>query len=135
MYPPVPILNRECTKEYKIPGTEVIIEKGTAVIIPAMALQTDEKYYPEPMTFQPERFLDEKNKSFSFKPYMPFGEGPRVCIGTRMGKLQTKVGLVTMLQYHNYALAPELIGKTLEMHPAGFVPTARNGIKLVATPR
>lgn len=135
MYPAVPILNRECTKDYKIPGTEFIIEKGTPIIIPAMALHTDELYYPDPMTFKPERFFDEKNKNFSLKPYMPFGEGPRSCIGTRMGKMQTLVGLATMLQYHNYTLAPEHVGKDLEIHPASFVPAARNGIKLIACPR
>lgn len=113
----------------------MVIDEGTAVIIPALALQTDEKYYPEPLKFKPERFYDEKNKSFAFKPYMPFGEGPRVCIGTRMGKMQTKVGLILMLQHYKYSLAAQHIGKEIKMHPSSFVPTPVNGVHLLSTKR
>jgi cytochrome P450 family 6 len=75
------MLNRECTKEYKIPGTDVVLEKGLATVIPGLALHHDPKYYPEPERFDPERFNeDEKTKRHQFV-YLPFGEGPRICIG------------------------------------------------------
>lgn len=76
-YPPLPAMNRECTKEYRIPGTSVIIEKGTPIMIPVWALHYDEKFYPEPQEFRPERFSDENRKSFVQMPWLPFGEGPR----------------------------------------------------------
>lgn len=135
MYPAVPLLNRVCTKEYTIPGTDKVIEEGTAIAIPAWGMQMDEKYYPEPHIFKPERFLDEKNKNFSEKPYMPFGEGPRICIGTRMGKTQTKVGLVLLLQKHQYKLAPQHIGKEIKYSANSFVPASAGGLQLIATQR
>jgi cytochrome P450 family 6 len=81
IYPPGPFLIRECTKKYKIPGTNVTIEKGTSIIIPVIGLHRDQKYYPDPEKFDPDRFSEEmKNKKPQFT-YLPFGEGPRICIG------------------------------------------------------
>jgi cytochrome P450 family 6 len=81
-YPPIPILKRECTKDYEIPGTDVVLENGMTTVIPIYALHRDPKYYPEPERFDPERFnANEKAKRHQFV-YLPFGEGPRICIGT-----------------------------------------------------
>jgi cytochrome P450 family 6 len=75
------MLNRECTKDYKIPGTDVVLEKGMPTVIPVLALHHDPKYYPEPERFDPDRFNEnEKAKRHHFV-YLPFGEGPRICIG------------------------------------------------------
>lgn len=80
-YPPVAIHNRECTKSYKIPDTNVTIEKGFMVVIPVHALQNDQKYFPNPERYDPERFSGE-NALHKFQYiYSPFGEGPRQCIG------------------------------------------------------
>lgn len=130
-YPIVPILNRECTKEYRIPGTNTIIDKGTAIIIPVLGLQRDPKYYPNPINFEPERFLKENtsDKSFAEMPYMPFGEGPRVCIGTRLGKIQVKVGLILMLQKSNVELQKNA-QQELQISPKAFVMAAVGGINL-----
>lgn len=77
-HPVVPILNRECTQNYKIPNTNVTIERGTAVMIPVLALHRDPEFYPEPEKFIPERFSN--SKSFEERPYLPFGVGPRACM-------------------------------------------------------
>ena len=126
------MLNRIVTKEYKIPGTDVVLEKGTPVIIPALGLQLDERFYPNPKKFIPERFNEENSagKTFVDRPYMPFGEGPRNCIGTRMGKMQTKIGLISMLQKYNFALGDQHIGKDIVLSPSAFVPTPINGLEL-----
>ncbi|XP_029710534.1 probable cytochrome P450 6d5 [Aedes albopictus] len=125
-YPPVPVLNRECTQEYKVPDSDITIEKGTAVILQISAMHHDPQYYPDPMRFDPDRFLDPEMKS---KPYAPFGDGPRICIGLRMGKIQTKVGLSLMLMKFNFELSgheePELV-----MSPNTFLQTPVDGINL-----
>ncbi len=72
------MFNRECTRSYNIPDTDVTIEKGTAVVIPVLALHRDAKFYPEPEKFIPERFHPSNNESD--RPYMPFGDGPRACM-------------------------------------------------------
>jgi len=80
-YPPLPMLNRECSKPYKIPGTDTVLEKGIPVFIPVTALHYDPNYYPEPERFDPERFSDEEKQKRHHYVYLPFGEGPRICIG------------------------------------------------------
>jgi cytochrome P450 len=81
-YPPAPRLSRECTKTYKIPGTEIVLEKGVLTIIPILGLHHDPKYYPDPDRFDPERFSEEEKAKRHHYVYLPFGEGPRICIGT-----------------------------------------------------
>lgn len=61
MYPSLSSLPRNCVKEYRIPRTDHIIEKCAHVIIPAMALHMDEKYYEQPEQFIPERFNYDEN--------------------------------------------------------------------------
>jgi cytochrome P450 len=80
-HPPAPILNRECTKNYKIPGTDIFLEKGISTIIPTLGLHHDPKYYPDPERFDPERFSEEEKAKRHHYVYLPFGEGPRICIG------------------------------------------------------
>jgi cytochrome P450 family 6 len=91
------MLNRECTKDYKIPGTDVVLEKGMTTVIPVLALHHDPKYYPEPERFDPERFNEDEKAKRHHYVYLPFGEGPRICIGMRFGLMQTKVGLISIL--------------------------------------
>lgn len=136
MHPPVPILNRMAYDSWTIPNTNITIDPGTSIIIPVYALHNDPKYYPEPERFLPERFLPEQIGSASFieRPYMPFGEGPRNCIGMRMGKLQSMVGLVVLLQKYDY----ELAGSTkmpLVIDPKTFFLAPIGGINLLVSHR
>lgn len=136
-YPPAPTLNRECSKDYRIPGTNITLEKGTAIQVPIFAIQNDEKYFPNPQKFDPSRFFDEnlKGKTFVDWPYMPFGEGPRNCIGLRMGKMQTKVGIVVMLQHFNYKLSDKHGDGELPFSPSTFILTPVGGINLKVSKR
>lgn len=136
MYPPLLVLNRECTKDWTIPNTDIVINKGVQVAIPAFALQRDEQYYPNPDQFIPERFNAENSagKSFVNRPYMPFGEGPRVCIGLRLGKMQSKVGLILMLKNYNFELTGSTL-KPLAISPSSFVISPIGGLPLKITKR
>lgn len=68
-------------KDYKVPDSDLTIEKGTRCLIPIVAIHHDEEYYPEPMVFDPERFSEENKKGRHPFAHIPFGEGPRMCIG------------------------------------------------------
>lgn len=81
MYPALPLLNRECTLDYIIPGTELTIKKGTPIIISLIGMMRDAANFAEPMKFMPERFL-ETNRYHNPTAYIPFGDGPRACIGS-----------------------------------------------------
>lgn len=136
-YPTVPFLNRECTKDYQIPGTDVVIEKGVGIMISLLGLQFDEKYYPEPEKFIPERFNEENSadKNIVNRPYLPFGDGPRICIGMRMGKMQAKAGLVMLLKDYKFELGDKHIGKELEYAASAFVMTPVGGLVVKCSKR
>ncbi|XP_020286172.1 cytochrome P450 6k1-like isoform X2 [Pseudomyrmex gracilis] len=81
LYPPAPILDRLTVTEYTFPGTKITIEKGTPVYVSVRGLHTDPRYYADPARFDPERFSDEKKNEITPCTFVPFGEGPRNCIG------------------------------------------------------
>lgn len=131
-------MSRQSTKDYNIPGTNTVIEKGIVVHIPVYAIQHDEKYYPDPKKFDPSRFFVEncKNKTFTEMPYMPFGDGPRNCIGIKLGKIETKIGISSMLKNFSYTLGDQHVGKEeLEISPTSFVMAPKSSIKLKVNSR
>ncbi|XP_055545083.1 probable cytochrome P450 6a14 [Wyeomyia smithii] len=99
-YPPVESLNRIPLVDYKIPDSEHVIPKQTMVVIPVYAMHHDPDIYPEPERFDPDRFLPEQVQSRHPYTFIPFGEGPRICVGLRFGVMQTKIGLMTLLRHY-----------------------------------
>lgn len=97
LHGPVFQLFRKATREYKIANSDLIIEKDTLVTIPIYGIHTDPEYYPEPMKFDPERFSDENKRDRHPMAHIPFGEGPRNCIGMRFGLMQSKIALIQLL--------------------------------------
>lgn len=58
-HPALPILHRECTKDYQIPGTAHKIRKGTAIVISLLGIHRDERYFSDPQLYNPDRFDSE----------------------------------------------------------------------------
>ncbi|XP_058836873.1 uncharacterized protein LOC131693230 [Topomyia yanbarensis] len=103
LYPPVESLVRVPLNDYTIPGTEHVIPKQTMVVIPVYALHHDADIFPDPERFDPDRFLPDAVKSRHPYAYLPFGEGPRICVGMRFGVMQTKIGLITLLKSFRFS--------------------------------
>lgn len=85
-WPPVAALDRYCAEPITIPpeneGDEPIrLEKNDLIWFPAFAIQRDPQYYPDPDKFDPERFSEQNKKNIHPMSYLPFGVGPRNCIG------------------------------------------------------
>lgn len=97
MYPVLPFLDRRCMADYAVPGTDLILEKGTPVYIPMMGLHRDPKYFPNPESFDPDRFSEDNEKKIPPYAYIPFGEGPHNCVGARFGLVVVKIGLARLL--------------------------------------
>ena len=72
---------RQAVTDYKFHNSDITVPKGQKVFIPAYAIQRDPQIYPEPDTFDPERFSEENIKQRHPSYYLPFGDGPRNCIG------------------------------------------------------
>ncbi|CAO2630604.1 Cytochrome P450 3A11 [Lemmus lemmus] len=95
-------LERVCKQDVEMNG--VFIPKGSVVMIPIFSLHRDPQYWPEPEEFRPERFSKEKKGSIDPYVYMPFGNGPRNCIGMRFALMNIKLALTKLLQ--NFSFQP-----------------------------
>jgi len=91
-WPAGPFTDRICTKDYEYDDgdTKFKFEKGITFWIPVYALHHDEKYFPNPSKFDPDRFSEENKINILPGTYIPFGTGPRNCIGSRYALLQIK---------------------------------------------
>lgn len=129
-----------------------------------MGIQNDPQYFPNPDQFDPDRFsAEEKAKRDKFL-HLPFGEGPRICIGklceirnfyrmifrcfiiilltdrnfdlkgNRFGLLQSKTGLVYMLSKYNVEVS-ETTPIPMKLEPKSFIPTPAGGMNLKITKR
>ncbi|KFO91421.1 Cytochrome P450 3A29, partial [Buceros rhinoceros silvestris] len=93
-------IQRVCKKTVEING--VTIPKDMVVMIPAYVLHRDPEYWPEPEEFRPERFSKENKESVDPYTFLPFGAGPRNCIGMRFALLTVKVAAVVLLQNFSF---------------------------------
>lgn len=80
-YPIIPMSLRKCTETYRIPNTLLDIPKGTMVMVPALSYHHDPLYYPNPMTFDPERFTEENIQARPSFTYLPFGKSTERSFG------------------------------------------------------
>ncbi|XP_060877292.1 probable cytochrome P450 6a13 [Metopolophium dirhodum] len=96
-YPPLVALFRKASQTYRVPDDSLIIEKGQKIIIPIYALHYDSKHFTDPEKFNPERFSAEEKANRPNGIYLPFGDGPRICIGKRFAEMEMKLAFVEML--------------------------------------
>ncbi|XP_036672863.3 probable cytochrome P450 6d5 [Drosophila suzukii] len=120
-YPALPFLNRICTQDYPVPDSKLVIKKGTPVLISLLGMHLDAEYFPDPLSYQPERYLDE-NKDFNQAAYMPFGEGPRMCIGARMGKVNVKIAIAKVLSNFDVEMRKEKSELEFDINGASLRP-------------
>ena len=105
LIPPLPALERACTKDYQIPDSNITIEKGMIVEIPVWGLHRDPELWDNPNSFQPERFMPG-NKDIKPFTYMPFGMGPRNCIAMRFALMEAKICVAEFVLNYDFSLAP-----------------------------
>lgn len=120
MYPPAAFLSRTAQAADTLMGREVL--PGDTVILPIYALQRHHAHWPDPDRFDPARFADPK--AIDRFTYLPFGDGPRICIGANFAVQEAVIILATLLSRFRFALVP---GKTpkpvmiLTLRPEGGV--------------
>ncbi|CAL1679335.1 unnamed protein product [Lasius platythorax] len=123
-------MTKLCTEKFELKGSDGLVchvEPDTNVLIPVNALHEDPRYWKDPEEFDPERFSPDRKHSIEKFTFLPFGEGPRICVGMRMALLQLKAGLVAILR--KYSL--ELSSKTqipLKMIPGTILATPKGGL-------
>ncbi|KAM6250261.1 cytochrome P450 3A21-like [Porphyrio hochstetteri] len=105
LYPLGGRIERTCKKDVEING--VTIPKGAVVMIPAYTVHHNPEYWPNPEEFRPERFSKENKESIDPYTYLPFGAGPRNCIGMRFALLTLKVAITALLQHFTFQICKE----------------------------
>uniref|UniRef100_A0A182JEZ4 Uncharacterized protein n=1 Tax=Anopheles atroparvus TaxID=41427 RepID=A0A182JEZ4_ANOAO len=109
MWSPIPSTDRICVRDYVVDDGENLrftIDKGTALIIPIAGLHHDPRYYPNPYKFDPERFSPENRDKINPNTYLPFGIGPRNCIGSRFALMEVKAIIYYMLMEFTFEKTP-----------------------------
>lgn len=96
LFPVVLYVGRELSEDIEIDGYR--IEKGKNVTINIGAIHRDERYYPNPEKFDPDRFLPENSKDRHPYAFIPFSAGKRNCIGQRFAMMELKILLASILQ-------------------------------------
>ncbi|XP_063366403.1 cytochrome P450 6B7-like [Cydia amplana] len=126
---------RKCTKPYNIPGTDITLDPGVKVVIPTKSFHHDPRYWEDPELFRPDRFHPDNVATINKNVYLPFGDGPRNCIGERLGIMQFLAGLAALLS--QFSVAP---GKTTVRNPpldptVFLVQSVLGGLPLMLVPR
>ncbi|XP_058462578.1 probable cytochrome P450 9f2 isoform X2 [Malaya genurostris] len=101
MWPPAPFTDRFCVKNYVYDdgtGTRIKMDKGQTLWFPITAFHHDSKYFPNPYKFDPDRFSEENRDQIIPNTYLPFGIGPRNCIGSRFALMEVKAVLYSLLR-------------------------------------
>ncbi|WP_095042475.1 cytochrome P450 [Candidatus Promineifilum breve] len=126
LYPPIHVGNRFVTEDTTISGYD--LTAGTRVMASIYLSHRDERYWDAPQEFCPERFGPDGARVPPFT-YIPFGGGPRVCIGATFAQIEAKVVLARLIQ--QFTLTSEgrkvhpYMGATLEPHPGVFLRVQR----------
>lgn len=118
LYPPAARLERTAKETVKIKG--ITIPKNMTVMVPVYALHRDPELWPDPEEFKPDRFNKENKQSINPYAYLPFGIGPRNCLGMRFAMVMIKLALVKVLQNYSFMVCEET-EIPLRMHPEGLV--------------
>ncbi|XP_041790283.1 cytochrome P450 3A40-like [Chelmon rostratus] len=131
LYPIAPRLERVAKATVEING--LVIPKHMTVIVPTWPVHRDADLWPEPEKFKPERFSKENKGTIDPYTYMPFGAGPRNCIGMRFALVSMKLALVEILQRYSFSVCKET-EIPLELDSPGLI-SPKNPIKLKLVPR
>jgi cytochrome P450 len=96
LHPPAYIIGREAKRDVEIGGHR--LPERSIVLIYIRGIHRRADYFPDPLAFRPERMLPDAKKARPRHHYLPFGAGPRVCIGSHFALLEAQLCLATMIQ-------------------------------------
>lgn len=112
LYPSAAGIVREALHDIEIGG--YLVPKGSTVIVSPYILHRAPVYFPDPETFDPERFAPEREKQLPRYAYLPFGAGPRICLGNHFALMEGQLLIATLAQRVHFTLVP---GQTIEPDP------------------
>src|SRR5262249_10923019 len=107
LHPPVYMTSREAPREVELGGHRPPPRAIVAITVRGIHRRAD--YYPDPLAFRPERMLPDAKKARPRHHYLPFGAGPRVCIGAHFALMEAQLALATMVQQARLRLLAQTV--------------------------
>ncbi|KAM7427258.1 Thromboxane-A synthase [Porites harrisoni] len=131
LYPPAPRFGRLCNESCTLNGVKFV--KGSIVLVPVYHIHRDPEYWPDPEKFDPERFSKEAKQKRNPYCFLPFGTGPRSCIGMRFALMEAKIALVYLLKRFRFQRSADTeVPLQLE---APITMSPKNGIYVKIVPK
>ena len=124
LYPPVYAIGREALEDRTIAGW--VVPRGAQVLMTQWAVHRDPRWFAEPETFLPERWLDGLAERLPRFAYFPFGGGARVCVGNHFATLEAVLVLATLVQHLELRVEPDF---RVELSPSVTL-RPRRGVRL-----
>ncbi len=129
LYPPAWSVTRQTVADVTLAGYP--IQPGHVVVVNTYGMHHDARFFPDPDRFDPERFRPENEKNIPKYAYIPFGGGPRVCIGNAFAMMEAKLVVATIAPHFRLALAPDQVVAPQRV----FTLRAKYGMRMIATER
>lgn len=107
LYPPLLELHRSCDRAQTLLDTGIVVPANSTIFIQPYVIHRDPDYFPEPNEFKPERFLGE-NSAESNIAFMPFGLGPRLCVGMRFALNELRIVIAQLIYNYKITADPDL---------------------------
>jgi len=101
IYPVIPIFPRVAAEADVLPSGHVV-NKGDVVFMSAYAIGRSKTFWDEPLEFRPERFAPEDFEKMHRFQWVPFGAGPRMCLGANFAEMSVTLMVATLMQKHRY---------------------------------
>jgi len=105
LHPPLIIISREAPEECELLNTGIRIPKNCVLQIQPEVIHRDEEYFPDGNSFKPERFLQDPTLESHFA-FMPFGAGPRLCVGKRFAQNELRIGVAHFVLNYRIGIDP-----------------------------
>lgn len=135
LWPPVAFISKRCTEPMELPLTDsrnVTIGKDVCAIINIWSMHRDPENYDDPLTFNPDRFSPETGGTGPYREkgcFIPFGDGPRQCLGMRFARMQVYRCLYELVRHFKITVNPKT-KEPLKLDPKQFLIMPLGGIWL-----
>jgi len=123
LFPPAPIMNRECVEPCEVLGRQMKV--GDILLLTPYVMHRTERLWDNPHAFDPDRFLRNPELRGKSAPFMPFGAGPRICVGAAFAIMEAVMALGTLVRDYDIQIPSDCFPRplmTVTLRPDGGVP-------------
>jgi len=130
LFPPAPIMNRECVEPCKVLGRQMNV--GDILLLTPYVMHRTERLWDNPLAFDPDRFIRNPDLRAKSAPFMPFGAGPRICVGAAFAIMEAVMAMGTLVRDYDIQIPSDCYPRplmTVTLRPEGGVPARMVGYK------